>query len=404
MAFASGPGKVLTINEEVTFGTLVAAGGISLERVESTVDLTKDVYGSNAIRTTQQIKVSRHGMRKVGGTIKAELNPGALPRVMQGHLRKDFATGATTGAVVTISTTNTTFHRSSGSFLTNGFKVGCVVAATGFTSGAASVNNQRLLVTAATATDLTLLNLDGTTPALGTNAAGDTVTLAEVGKTTYFPQSGHTDKSFDIEHWYSDIAQSEAFVGCKFNKMSVDLPTTGLATVQFDVLGRNISTSTSQQLTSPTSATSGNGLASVNGVLLLHGTGGLAYINALNFNTDCQQAVDGVIGSNLTPFVWQGVMKGAGQITAFFQDATFRDYFVNETEVGLTILLTAATGTSADFMRFTFPRTKIDGATKDDKQTGGIKLTGNLTFLENTAGGAGTSSEATTIVVQDSLA
>jgi hypothetical protein len=55
-------------------------------------------------------------------------------------------------------------------------------------------------------------------------------------------------------------------------------------------------------------------------------------------------------------------------------------------------------------MCFTLPRVKINGATKDDKQTGGLKLTGNIEFLDNTAGGDGTNSEATTIRVQDSLA
>lgn len=403
MSFASGPGKILTINEEVTFGTLVASGGISLDRVESTVDLSKDVYRSNAIRTSAQVKISRHGMRKVGGTIKGELNPGAYTRVIQTHLRKDFATGATTGAVAVIATTATTFHRSAGSFLSNGFKIGSVVAATGFTAGAASVNNQRLLVTGATASDLTLLNMDGTTPALGTHAEGDTVTLAEVGKVTYFPESGHTDKSVTVEHWFSDIGQSEAFTGCKIGGMDIQLPTTGLGTVSFDVMGQDLSRSVSQQLTSPTSPTSGNGLSSVNGVVLINGSP-VAIINSLNFKTNTQLATDGVVGSNKTPFVWQGVLQGTGQIVAFFQDATFRDYFVDETEIGLIVLQTAGNTTTSDFMCFTLPRVKINGATKDDKQTGGLKLTGAIEFLDNTAGGSGTTSEATSIRVQDALA
>src|SRR6478609_900555 len=117
MSFASGPGKFLAINEEVTFGTLVASSGIYLDRVESTIDLTKDTYQSNSILRTAQVKISRHGMRKVGGSIKGELNPGAYTRVIQGHLRKDFATGATTGAITTISTLATAFVRSSGTWL-----------------------------------------------------------------------------------------------------------------------------------------------------------------------------------------------------------------------------------------------------------------------------------------------
>lgn len=405
MAFASGPGKYLTINEETTFGTAAASGGVYLDRVQSTVDLTKDTYESNAIVRTAQIKISRHGMRKVGGAINGELNPGAYTRVIQAHLRKDFATGSTTGAQTTIATVAAAFTRSAGSFLTDGFKVGSVVSATGFSTGTSTnVNNVRCLVTGVSTGTLNVLKINtGLSPGFGTNTAGDSVTIAEVGKVTYFPESGHTDKSLTIEHWFSDINQSEAFVGCKFGSMTVTLPTTGLSTVAFDVMGQDIQRGTSQQLTSPSSATSGNGLASVNGILLIDGVAS-GIINSLNFKTDTQLATDGVVGSNVTPFVWQGVLKGTGQIVAFFEDATFRDYFVDETEIGLVVLQTAGNTSSSDFMCFTLPRVKINGATKDDKQTGGLKLTGNISFLDNTAGGAGTSSEATSIRVQDSLA
>lgn len=408
MAFASGPGKFLAINEEVSYGTLVASSGIYLDRVESTVDLSKDAYQSNSILRTAQVKISRHGMRKVGGSIKGELNPGAYTRVIQGHLRKDFVVGATSGALTNVSTVAGAFVRSSGSWIASGtgnFKVGSVVSASGFATGTSTnINSQRLLVTGLSTGTMNVVKLDGTAAALGTNTAGDTVTIAEVGKVTYFPESGHTDKSFDIEHWFSDIAQSEAFVGCKFGTMDIQLPTTGLSTVSFDVMGQDMLRSTSQQLTSPTTATSGNGLSSVNGVLLINGVAS-GIINSLNFKTDTQLATDGVVGSNVTPFVWQGVLKGTGQITAFFQDATFRDYFVDETEIGLVVLLGGGGAVaSQDFMCFTLPRVKINGATKDDKQTGGLKLTGNIEFLDNTAGGAGTNSEATSIRCQDSLA
>jgi hypothetical protein len=402
-SFASGPGKVLTINEESVFGTLVASGGTSLDRVESTIALTKDTYNSNAIRKDAQKVLSRHGMRKVGGDIKGELNPGAYSLLMAGLLRRDFVTGPTTGAVAVIATTNTTFHRSAGSFLTNGFKIGSVVAASGFTSTAASVNGKRMLVTNVTTSDLTLLNMDGSATTLGVHAEGDTVTVAEVGKVTYTPSTGHTDKSYSIEHWHSDISVSHAFVGSKIGSMDIALPTTGLATVTFGTTGRERQKDTVQQLTSPSSPSEGRGLSSVNGVILIGGTP-VGILNSLSFKVDNQLAVDGVVGSNLTPFVWQGVQIGSGQIVAFFQDATFDGYFDQETEIGIIALLTDQSGTGADFMAITLPRVKINGATSDDKQTGGLKLTGNIEFLRNTAGGAGTTSEDTTIRIQDSLA
>lgn len=402
MTFASGAFKKLAVNEEVTFGTLVAAGGIYLDRTESTVDLTKDTYKSAAIRTDQQKAISRHGMRKVGGDIKGELNPGAYARLMQAVVRKDFAAGATTGAQTTLSAASGTgFARSAGSFLTDGFKVGSVVQATGFTN--AGNDSRRFLVVSVVALSLGLVNLDGTSPTLTTEAAGASVTIAEVGKTTFVPSSGHTNKSFSIEHWYSDIAQSEAYVGCRMSSMDINLPTTGFCTVDFSTLGKDILRAVTQQLTTPTAAVAGEGLASVNGVLMINGTP-LGVLNSLQFKVDGQMATDGVVGSNTTPDVWPGPIVGSGSLTAFFEDASIRDYFIDEVEIGIVALLTSSNAAAADFLAFSLPRVKLNGATKDDKETGGIKLTGNIEFLRNTAGGDGTSSEDTTIRIQDSLA
>jgi hypothetical protein len=246
--------------------------------------------------------------------------------------------------------------------------------------------------------------MDGTDATLTTEAAGASITIAEVGKTTYVPASGHTDKSFSIESWYSDIAQSEVLTGCKFSAMDLQLPTTGLATMNFTVLGKDMLRNTSQQLTTPSAAVAGNGLSSANGVILVQGAGS-GIVNSLGMKIDGQMETDGVVGSNTTPFVWAGPLVGTGQLQAFFQDATMRDYFIDETDpVEITVILTSSNVAAPEFLAFTAPRVKFNGATKDDKQTGGIKLSGALEFLRNTAGGSGTSSDDSTFVCQDSLA
>lgn len=402
MGFASGAFEKVAINEEATFGTLVAAGGVYLDRTECTVDLTKDVYKSNAIRTDQQKVISRHGMRKVGGDIKGELNPGAYSRLMQALVRRDFAAGATTGAQTTLSSVSATgFARSAGSFLTDGFKVGSVVQSTGFATTA--TNSRRFLVTSVTALALDVVNLDGTAATVAAEAAGASVTISEVGKTTYVPSSGHTNKSITVERWQSDLGISRAFVGCRASSMEVALPTTGLCTITTSVVGKDLLRNTSQQLTTPSAAVSGQGLASVNGVLLVQGAP-IGILNTITFKVDGQMQTDGVVGSNTTPDVWPGPIVGSGSITAFIQDSTFGDYFVDEVEIGIVALLTASNAAAPDFLAFSLPRCKLNGATQDDKETGGKKLTGNIEFLRNTGGGAGTSTEDTTIRIQDSLA
>ena len=136
MTIATGVAKTLAYKKETTWGTAAGASGAQyLRRVTSDLSLNKEGYQSEEIRTDYQISDFRHGVRRVEGTINGELSPGTYEDLFAAALRKSFAAGATTGAVATIAVTGTgtQFTRSSGSFLTDGFKIGDVISATGFT-------------------------------------------------------------------------------------------------------------------------------------------------------------------------------------------------------------------------------------------------------------------------------
>jgi hypothetical protein len=87
--------------------------------------------------------------------------------------------------------------RSSGSFVTDTFKVGSVISVTGFTDAG---NNGLFIITSMTATILTVSALAGQTRTI--EAAGDTVTVLEKGKKTFVPTTSHTDDSFTFEQWF----------------------------------------------------------------------------------------------------------------------------------------------------------------------------------------------------------
>ncbi len=74
-------------------------------------------------------------------------------------MRSAFATAATTGAVTTIglNATTRTISRSTGSFITDGFKVGDIVRATGFVASAN--NNKNLRITAVAALSMTYVTI-----------------------------------------------------------------------------------------------------------------------------------------------------------------------------------------------------------------------------------------------------
>lgn len=403
MALASGIAKQVRYKVESTFGTPPGAASAQLlRRVESSVDLSKDTYQSDEIRDDYQISDYRHGVRRVAGNIKGELSAKTYADFIAAALRRDFsAVTALSSLSITIAGTapSYTLTRGSGSYLTDGLKVGDVVRLTAGTFNSNNLNKNILVVTLS-ANVLGGIVLNGST--LTAEGPIASATLSIVGKKTYTPTSGHTDKSFSIEHFYSDIAQSELFTGCKASAIDINLPPTGMGTIDIAFMGKDIVTATAAYFTSPTAATSTGVVAAVNGALIVNGTQ-IAICTGLSLKIDGGYSADPVIGANTMPAIYPGRVNVSGQFTAYFQDATLRDNFVNEDEITLVVALTASNAAAADFIAFSLPRIKLGGAGKSDGEKGLI-ATYPFQALFNGAGGSGTKSEQTTLVVQDSQA
>lgn len=404
MTIAVGPAKQLRFKKETAWGTAAGtSGGQLLRRVTSDIDLSKDTYESNEITSTYQLIDFRHGMRKVGGTIKGELSPGSYSAFVQSALRRDFSTvTASTALTVTIAGTGPTYTvaRSTNSFLTDGWKVGMVVRATAGTGLSAGNLNKNLLITSLVAGTATVIpGGDGTLTAEGPIAS---VTMQPTGKITYVPATGHTNDSYTIEHWFSDISQDEYFTGCKIASIDFSLPPTGMATIDIAVMGKDMTDGTAAYFTSPSAATTTGVLAAVNGVLQVNGTT-VGIVTGLSIKVDGGMTTGAVVGSNYTPDVFPGRVKVSGQMSAYFENATMRDLFLDETTFAISAVFYTGTSSTADFIAITLPACKAGGATKSDGEQG-LQLTMPFQALYNSSGGSGISSEATTIWIQDSQA
>ncbi len=385
------------------YGALAGSSGFQLlRRVESTIDLAKDTYQSNETRADFQVADMRHGVRRVRGNVRGELSAGTYADIFASLLKRDFTTvTAITGVAITIAGSGPTYTvtRGSGNFLTDGVKLGDVIRLSAGSFNAANTA-KNLVVTALTSTVATVLVLNGSALVAEGPIASSTVTV--VGKKTWIPSTGHTDVDFNVEHWFTDVAQSEVFRGVKFEQAAIALPPTGLATVDFTALGQDVTTATSRYGTSPTAASTSSALAAVNGVLLLGGSAS-AIITGFSMNIAAAFSGEPVVGSNVVPTLFPGTVAVSGQFTAYFDDAVLRDRFINETETSLTAVLTADNTANAAFVGITLPRIKVGSANKSD---GGQAITQTFAYtaLLNTAGGAGTATEATTISMQDSAA
>lgn len=407
MSVALGVYKQLRIKKETTLGTLPGATGAQLlRRVSSSLDLQKAQITSNEIISTQQIVDMRHGARTVTGTIDGELSPKTYQWPMQSFLRRDFTavsdlTSLTLTVDGTAATPTATITQGGTTFLSAGLKVGMVIQITAGLANAANIN-RNLFIVSMTSSVLTVIPVNwgaAQVPMVDEGPTGS-CTIHVPGMVTYTPTTGHTKDSYSIEHWYSDLAQSERFVGCRVGSMNLNLPPTGMSTVQFGFLGMNMLTGTSEYFTTPTAPTSTPVMESVNGVLVANGTM-VGNITGLTINCDGGLSTATVVGSNFSPDVFVGRIRVTGQMTALFNDVVMRDAFKDETDIGISAVFAADGTNTSKFMCFSMPKVKVGGATKADSE-GGLVLTCPFQAVYDGTGGTGADTEATTLWVQDS--
>lgn len=397
---ARGIAKNVAIKKETTWGTPAGASGAQLlRRVTADFNLTKESYDSQEINPSFQTISMRHGVRSVEGSLEAELSPGTYPMIMEAILARDFTTGgSTTGASLTIAVSGVfyTITRAAGDWLTDGFYVGNVVRLSGAGFAPANVGNN-LLIVGLTSLVATVVLLSATPlVAEGPIASAG---MAVVGKQTYVPSSGHTDPSFTVEQWFSDIAQSEVYTGLKPASMSLDLPSTGLVGASFSFMGRDLAqTGTSQYFTSPTAVTSEDVLASVSGAVIVNGQP-VALVTSMSLEVSRNQEAATVVGSNLNADIFVGRITATGNMSVYMTDNTFRDYFDDEAHISVVVALTTGEEKDASAISIALPRTLLNTASKTDAELG---LTQSMDFqaLQNTVTTAGL--VPSTILIQDS--
>lgn len=394
---AQGINKVIIAKKETTWGTKASASAAQLyRRVTGSFQLGKDGFESAEINTSQQVKDFRHGSRSANGSLSGEISGGSYTDFIQAALRKNFAAGVTTGAVLVIAADETAgvskFVRSTGSFVSTGFKKGDVISVSGFTSA----NNNGLFVVIAVSTlELTVehFNADG---ALTTEAEGDSVTILVKGKNTFVPLTAQTDDSFTVEEFYDDDDISRTFLGMIVDTMAINIAPNSMATIDFGFMGKDAEAPTgSQYFTTPTAQPSKGIYSGVDGLLILNGVASRK-VTSLTLSVANNTSMEAVIGSTAQGAKSRGKVSVTGSLSAIFDSATIFDYFDDETEISITYAL--RTADDADAFSIHMDRVKVNSGTTDDGEKVVI-LSADFQALEylGTADGA----TNTTLKIQD---
>lgn len=362
---AQGINKVVIAKKETTWGTKASASAAQLySRVTGSFQLGKDGFESAEINTSQQVKDFRHGSRSASGSLSGEVSGSAYTGFIQAALRRDFTAGVTTGALTTISASESggvsKFIRSTGSFVSTGFKNGDVISVSGFVAPA---NNGLFVVVAVSALELTIEHFNGD-GALVTVAAGATVTIAVKGKNTFIPLTGHTDDSFTVEEYYGDDAISRTFLGMIVDTMALNIAPNSMATIDFGFMGKDAEAPTgTQYFTSPTAQSNEGIYSGVDGLLIINGVASRK-VTSLTLSVANNTSMEAVIGSTAQGAKSRGKVSVTGSLSAIFDSATIFDYFDDETEISITYALRSADDSEAFSLHM--DRVKVNSGTTDD--------------------------------------
>lgn len=387
MAKARGISKVVAYAKETTFGELAPVGnGKQLRRTSADFTSTRESYESSEIRTDQQVADFRLGTRSSEGSLAGELSGGSYVDWIQAVLARNFTaagTEATIDFTIAASGDLHTLTRTTGDWLTN-FKVGDVIRISA--AGDAANQNNNLIVVGVTALVMTVraISVVDLVPEAIVGA-----TVSTVGKTTYVPKTNHTDDSFTVEEWYSDIGQSEVHGGVKIGSWSVTVPASGLVTTDFGAMGQGLrQTGTAEYFTNPAPLPTTSVLAAVNGAVILNGGAADICVTDFNFSIERAQEASQCVGSEIASTIFDGTIRATGSMTVYFEDGYLRDQFEQENVVSLVLALASGSAKDADVMTFTFPKVKLSSFSKADAELA-IMATVDFTAILNddTTGG-----------------
>lgn len=397
MGLQTGIGQIIALKKEATFGVLPTndASAKHLRRTRFGLGLTKDAIKSAELRRDYQRPAARHAMRRVAGDIEGELSLGTYADLIGSGLRRTFAAVTSLAALTNVTATVAAPHfvRAAGSWITDGLRVGMTVRMTGWATTGVANNAKNFTIIALTATQMTVAE------AVAAKAAGDSVVVSIPGKCSYIPLTGHTNDSYSVEQWAPDVPQSRRFLGARVGGLKFSAPANDKAMFTASLVGQDRAQSATQYFTSATAAGTSQMQSSLLGVIYINGLS-VGVLTAWEVSTTNSLDTVPVVGSAITPEVFQGGIDVSGTFSVLWNDTVMDGYFDNETEVPILLQLRDSTAAASDFINIVLPANKISGGDTPDAEKAMVQ---SFSFTARVGDGSN-GYEATTLFIQDSLA
>jgi len=314
------------------------------------MQLTKDSLQSSELDGSREVADLRLGNNSVSGDISVELSYGAYNDLLQAALGGTWAQAtALASLTITVDPAASKFTRSTGSFITDGVKVGDLVRFTGLVN---AVNKAVYQIVRVSTTEVFV------------NAPASTLTtetsVASCGLVFPFKLGvGNTRRTISVLTHYADadsgsgeyhISRGVEITGFAFNVAVNALVTGTLSTI-------GMTYSADEALPSGStfsSVTKTETYSNVDGVILdttLASTtvsaGVIGYVTSLDMSLDNAASPQFTIGNDSVSFIERGRANSTLSLSAFFFDSTLLSRFVNETETAISVMLSNTSGNNA---------------------------------------------------------
>jgi hypothetical protein len=169
---------------------------------------------------------------------------------------------------------------------------------------------------------------------------------------------GTVPKYFSIEDYAADIDQARLFTGCSVNTLSVALAPNAMVTGTFGIVGKDMVVSSTEK--TQDAATGASPFDAYSGDLEIGGSVA-AIVTAMDFTLTNGFAPTFVVGDDSAPSLEVGDAVVEGSISAYFEDASLLNRFIDETETSLKVTV-GDNESTPNTMEFFFPRCKINSA------------------------------------------
>jgi len=174
---------------------------------------------------------------------------------------------------------------------------------------------------------------------------------------------GTTPKFLTLEDYAEDIDQARLFTGCTVSTMNVSMAPNQMVSATFGMVGKDMTISGTEKTVAvggvgePFDAYSGSLLvAAVDGI---GGAAALSTVTSVDFTVTNSFAPTFVVGSDSAPQLEFGRAEIEGTITAYFENLSLVDRFLDETESAIQVTVADP---STNSMTFLFPRVKFNAA------------------------------------------